>query len=475
MIARMIRSIPGLTFLALAALNPSPGLSQITTVTTAAGNLEGVLRDGVVSYKGVPFAAPPVGELRWKPPQPASGWSGTRKADRFAASCMQSSNFLALFGAPPETSEDCLYLNVWTPAKSSSDRLPVMVWIYGGGMGAGSTAVPTYDGQRLAQRGVVLVSIAYRTGAFGFLAHPDLSRENGKGSGTFGLRDQIAGLEWVKANIARFGGDPTRVTLFGQSAGAISVSMLAASPRAKGLFQRVISQSGGSFAPPRLGTESGQSVPHLSVAEDFGKTFLEKLGARDIASARALGAEVIQKAVGTSSRTGFWPASDGDVLPRDAQAKRAAADTLRDSAFGWPTWAWALLQSQRGKGKSYLYYFDHRTPQSPSGAVHGADNEYVFGTFGKGSGPGSLTGAARAEDLALSDLMTRYWVNFAKTGNPNGPGIPPWPAFSSAAQQAMILGSKPGAGPVPNLKQVRALDAYFAWRRQQLAGRTVAK
>ena len=227
----------------------SAAWAQIERAKVKEGELEGVVKEGVSMFKGVPFAAPPVGELRWKAPQPAKPWEGVRKADTFAAAPMQSGLLAAVMGGMGRRSEDCLYLNVWTPAKSPDERLPVMVWIYGGGFMSGLTSSPMYDGMKFAQKGVVLVSIAYRVGPFGFLAHPELSKESGKGSGCYGIQDQVAALRWVKENIAQFGGDPGRVTIFGESAGGISVSMLTVVPAAKDLFQRAISQSGGSMAP----------------------------------------------------------------------------------------------------------------------------------------------------------------------------------------------------------------------------------
>ena len=218
--------------------------------------MAGTVADGVAAFKGIPFAAPPIGELRWKPPQPVQAWQGVRKADAYGPSCMQSAQMIALMGAGPSVGEDCLYLNVWTAAKSAAERRPVMVWIYGGGFAAGMTGIAAYDGQQFAKDGVVLVSVAYRVGPFGFLADPALTREGGGTSGNYGLLDMIAGLRWVKQNIAKFGGDPARVTIFGESAGGMAVSMLAASPAATGLFQRAISESGGAFGPPRQGNGS---------------------------------------------------------------------------------------------------------------------------------------------------------------------------------------------------------------------------
>jgi para-nitrobenzyl esterase len=392
-----------------------------------------------------------------------------------------------------------------------------------------------YDGAKLAEKGVIVVSVAYRLGAFGFLAHPELSRESGKGSGNFGLQDQIAGLQWVKANITKFGGDAGRVTIFGESAGGISVSMLAASPAAKGLFQRAISESGGNFGGPRTANEGGVNVPPLKVAETNGQKFLEKLGANNIAAARALGADKIVAAQGPglSATAAFWPVFDGDVLPGDqyelylakkfndtpvligtnsdegalfiqgkvppaafeqtvragfgkgaeailaayphateAEASAAARNLMRESTFAWHTWAWAMLQSDKGRGKAFVYYYDHRTPQQPNGAGHGSEIVYVFRTLGvPGSNLGGPAAPPRAEDLKLSELMSLYWVNFAKTGDPNGPGLAAWPEFSPKDQRVMFFDDvRPGARPVPNIEQIKALDSYYAWRRSGVNG-----
>ena len=522
----------GAAFSVVALLFGASADAQVREVAVTGGSVAGVLANGIVSFKGIPFAAPPVGPLRWKAPQPVKPWTGVKDASAFGPSCMQDANFAKLFGAPPAIDEDCLFLNVWTPAKSASDRLPVMVWIYGGGFVGGMTSVPAYDGTRLAEKGVVLVSVAYRLGVFGFLAHPELSRESGKGSGNYGLQDQIASLQWVKANIAKFGGDPGRVTIFGESAGGIAVSMLAASPSAKGLFQRAISESGGSFGPPRFGNEGGQNVPPLKVAEAAGQSFLAKVGATDIKAAREVPADKLQAALGPGLQGGFWPVFDGDVLPgdqyelyqakrfndtpvligtnsdegalfarpgmtpalfesqiregfgkhadailavyphaTDAEATKAGKDIFRESVFAWHTWAWALLQTQNGKSKAYVYYFDHRTPQSPNGANHGAEIGYVFKTLGVGGGVLGLAGPPRPEDVAMSDLVSSYWVNFAKNGDPNGPGLPAWPAFAATSQNAMHFDGQSSARPVPNMGQIKALDSYYAWRRDEAKAR----
>src|SRR5215471_14029646 len=444
--------------------------AEIHDADVTGGRVAGVIANGIASFKGIPFAAPPVGALRWKAPQPVKPWTGVKQASTFALSCMQDSAAAKLFNAPEGVSEDCLYLNVWTPAKSPSDRLAVMVWIYGGGFVGGQTSVPLYDGTKLAEKGVVLVSVAYRVGAFGFLAHPDLSRESGKGSGNYGLQDQIAGLRWVKANIAKFGGDPNRVTVFGESAGGIAVSMLAASPAAKGLFQRAISESGGSFGSAKSSNEGGVNVPPLKVAEAKGEAFLKKIGATDIKAAREMAADKIQAAQGPglAATDSFWPVFDGDVLPgdqyelyqakkfndtpvligtnsdegalflppgvtaarfeqlardgfgpqadailaayphaTDAEAVKSTKDLFRESTFAWHTWAWAMLQTEKGKGKAFVYYFDHRGPRTPSGAGanHGDEIAYVFRNlpapvFGDPGPPPPI----RPEDTKMSDL-----------------------------------------------------------------------
>jgi para-nitrobenzyl esterase len=490
-----------------------PLSAQISTAKVTGGTVEGAVKDGIASFKGIPFAAPPVGAFRWKSPQPVIPWQGLKKADVFAAGPMQDTAFGAMLGGPQKISEDCLYLNVWTGAKKAGEKLPVMVWIYGGGFGIGMTSSPAYDGTNLAKKGIVLVSVAYRVGPMGFLAHPELSKESGKGSGAYGIQDQIAGLKWVKNNITQFGGDPNNVTIFGESAGGISVSMLSASPMAKSLFQRAISESGGNMAPPRM---------TLKKAEEQGKAYLSKLGANDIMAARALSAEAIQKE--TKGMGSFWPVADGETIVEnqyelfeagkfndtpiligtnsdegglfvtqkttgedfekmirlqyaasadailkayphatDAEATRSSKDIFRDSTFAWPTWAWAKLQSQKSKNKVFVYYFDHRTPQSPEGANHASEIPYVFCNTGIGGAMGTSNGP---EDAALSDLISSYWINFAKTGSPNGPGLPVWPAFDEKGQKTLFFDKTPGVRPHPNLDKIQAFDAYFAKLRE---------
>jgi len=505
-----------------------PAGAEIREADVTGGRVAGVPSGGIVSFKGIPFAAPPVRSLRWKAPQAVEPWSGVKQANAYGASCMQDANFARIFNTPAGISEDCLYLNVWTPAKAPADKLPVMVWIYGGGFVGGMTSVPDYDGTHLAEKGVVLVSVAYRLGVFGFLADPALSRE-AKTSGNYGLEDMIAGLQWVKANIAKFGGDPSRVTIFGESAGGIAVSMLTASPAAKGLFQGAISESGGNFGPARVGNEGGVNMVTLKSAEASGHAFLAKLGASDLKAARALDAEKIQSALGPGLQGGFWPVFDGNILPgdqyelyqsgrfndtpvligtnsdegalfaqpgitkakfeaqiregygkgadailaayphsTDAEAAQSAMDVFRETAFAWPTWAWATLQSQKGHGKAYVYYFDHRTPQSPpKGATHASEIVFVFHNLG-----GTVLGTnvkiqVRPEDTAMADLMSTYWTNFAKTADPNGKGLPAWPAFTSGDQRVMFFDTHSSARPAPNMTQIKAVDGYYAWRRAE--------
>ncbi len=429
-------------------------------------------------------------------------------------------------GGPPPSglSEDCLYLNVWTPAKSAKDRIPVLVWIYGGGFNGGATSIPVYSGEKLAKRGVVLVSIAYRVGVFGFYANPELSAESSHHvSGNYGLLDMIAGLQWVQHNIAAFGGDPKRVTIFGESAGGIAVSMLCASPLAKGLFHGAISESGGSFGPMSRTPSPGENMRVLADAEASGTEFAKAAGAPSLPELRALAADKLLE-VGRRQRGMAWPIVDGWVIPNDQyklyeegrfndtpilvgynsdegasftrtrvpaeyiagvrerygpfadrllQAYPTAADIVpktardlaRDSAFGWHTWVWARLQSQHGKGKAYLYYFDQHaehsagSPQAGQGAPHGAEIAYVFEHLY------DIRRPATAEDERISDAMAAYWTNFAKYGKPDGKGVPTWAAFSDKSPAVMYFAGTPHTGPVPSEQSLRVLDSYFAWRR----------
>jgi para-nitrobenzyl esterase len=497
------------------AAAPLMCMAASTTAKVEQGVLQGTKEDGLTVYKGIPFAAPPVGDLRWRAPQPAAKWEGVRKADKFAPQCVQG-------GPPSSMSEDCLYLNVWSPAKSASAKVPVLVWIYGGGFAGGATSIPGYSGEVLAKKGVVLVSIAYRLGTLGFLAHPELSAESPEHvSGNYGLLDMIAGLQWIKKNIAAFGGDPNKVTIFGESAGGIAVSQLCASPLTKGLISGAISESGGSFGPPRPSGAPGENMRPLANAEKDGLAFQINAVANSLADLRKLPPEKILAA----TRGMAWPNTDGWVIPDDQyklyDAKKfndipvligynsdegasfshdsspkayidgvrkrygayadsllkaypagektvpkTARDLARDAAFGWQTWIWARLQSQRGSSKVFMYYFDQHpdfavgSEHEGFGAWHGREVPYVFGHLNDLQGE-----IPSATDRVISDAMGTYWTNFAKYGDPNGKGIAKWPAFSDAHPEYMYLAGTPHAGPTPNEEGLKALDAYFAWRR----------
>ena len=500
--------------IAIAAV-PWMSAAANTTVTVEQGKLQGVREQGLTVYRGVPFAAPPVGDLRWRAPQPVAKWQGVRAADKFAPQCMQGIDV-------PAKSEDCLYLNVWTPAKSPSAKVPVLVWIYGGGCSVGGTSVPTYSGEQLAEKGVVFVSIAYRLGALGFLAHPGLSAESPQHvSGNYGLLDMIAALQWIKKNIAAFGGDPNKVTIFGESAGGIAVSQLCASPLAKGLFEGAMSESGGSFGPPRSAGQPGENMRPLADAERSGAEFARTLGAATVADLRKVPAEKVLAA----TRGLAWPNIDGWVIPTDeytlysskkfndvpvligynsdegasfshdrtprdytegvhkrygpfadnllkaypageTSVPKTARDLSRDAAFGWHTWTWARLQSSLGKSKVFYYHFDQHpeypadSPQAGHGSPHGMEVEYVFKHV-----TGGPTGKPSATDLTISDAMATYWTNFAKYGDPNGKNMPKWPAFSDGNPVLMYFAGTPHTGPIPTEEGLKALDAYFAWRR----------
>jgi para-nitrobenzyl esterase len=511
-------------------------------VKVQGGLVQGAVEDGLTVYRGIPFAAPPVGDLRWRAPQPVMKWDGVKETVKFAPACIQGM-MMGPAGSGPAPSEDCLYLNIWTPAKSPRDRVPVFVWIYGGGFAGGATSIPTFSGEKLAKKGVVLVSIAYRVGQMGFFVHPELSAETKKRvSGNYGLLDMIAGLQWIRKNIAAFGGDPHKVTIFGESAGGIAVSMLCASPLARGLFHGAISQSGGSFGPPRPATMPGENMKRLADAERSGEATLRTAGVASIAEARKLPPDKLSgsggpgqggrdaggrgqaaRSGGGPPGTSHWPIIDGWVIPDDqyklyeskryndvpvligynsdeglsfSPAKTAedyiasvksrfgpfadklieayppgtgtpaktARDLMRDAAFGWHTWIWARLQSKTGKSKVFYYYFDQHpnypadSPQAGRGSPHGQEVAYVFQHLNPDQKP-------TKSDEAISEAMATYWTNFAKFGDPNGPGLPKWPAFSDANPLLMYFAQTPHTGPVPSVDALKVMDQYFAWRR----------
>lgn len=484
------------------------------TVRIQEGTLQGVVVDGIGTFKGIPFAAPPVGKNRWRAPQPVKPWKGVLYANSYGPLPMQN-RAGAIFWAGsffPKVSEDCLYLNVWTPAKSLTEKLPVMVWIHGGAFVSGTAGSRFYEGADLAKHGVVVVSVSYRLGAFGFFAHPELARESGRGSGNYGLMDQIAGLRWVKRNIAQFGGDDGNVTIFGESAGGSSVGLLAASPEARGLFHKIISESGATFAFTKQNVKVLSDATPRADAEKIGSNFLQALGVSSIAAARELSAADIEKMaegkekrlynaivddtivpdnqcqrflagqyndtpilIGTNSDDGgmfskptqaagiqakaeaLFGEDAKDILAAyphttDVEASLASRHVIRDVVFGWPTWKWARLQSQHGKNPAYLYYFDRYSSKTPNGANHGSEVPYVFGI-----------NLPTPQDKAFSEQMQTYWTNFAKIGNPNGAGLTHWPTFHEPNAKVLNFGNKGiSSQPVPNLSQLKALDRIYS-------------
>jgi para-nitrobenzyl esterase len=461
------------------------------------GKLKGKADGAISAFLGIPYAAPPVGNLRWKPPQPAAKWKGTRNATAFGSRCMQGRVFDDMIFRDPGISEDCLYLNVWTPAKQGA-KLPVMVWVYGGGFVAGATSEPRQDGTNLAKHGVVVVSMNYRLGVFGFFAHPDLIAESGRNSaGNYGLLDQVAALEWVKRNIVKFGGDPGNVTIFGESAGSFSTSALMASSLTKGLIHKVIGESGAAFSTSGLRFE-----PAATVAPRHAKFAEESLGAKTIAEARAVPAQKVLDAAMDQSKGGafrFGPDVDGYFLTEqvpaifaagkqndlpllagwnhdeggfaqkdksaqealkdfgtknfadkadeflrlypsdtDGQAIRSMKDAAGDQFIAFSTWRWLETEKKTGKSAAYRYRFDMLHPADPkrppnAGAYHSAEIEFVFGQLDSENWI-----SWRPEDHALSEAMQKYWSNFAKTGDPNGDGLPQWPAYDSSTGWQVI-------------------------------------
>ena len=484
-------------------------------VITEFGKVQGFVENGLTIYKGVPFAAPPVGGLRWKPPQPHEPWGDVLQTVEFASNPYQGDG-------KGNVSEDCLYINIWSPAKKADEKLPVLVWIYGGGFSFGSSTDPVTNGRHLARKGVIVATINYRVGSLGFLAHPELSAESPhKVSGNYGLQDQIAGLKWIQRNIAAFGGDPEKVTIFGESAGGISVSMLSASPEAKGLFIGAISQSGGSFGPTRPTTYPGENMKTLDQAETEGVDYARRAGARTLEELRKLPPGKLPAGWGMGSS---WPIVDGWIIPDDQyrlyqagryndvnvligynsdeglffsrektpeeyvrntrtrygpwadklleaypageeKVGRTARNLTRDAAFGWHTWTWARLQASTGDSDVFLYYFDQHpdfpedSAQAGHGAPHGADIAYVFQTYDPNDP--RLTEA----DTRLSETMARYWINFAKTGNPNGSGLPEWPVFTNKTRKVMVFRNGAIVDGVTDPEALEVLDDYFEWRR----------
>jgi para-nitrobenzyl esterase len=455
----------------------------------------------VAVYRGIPFAAPPVGELRWRPPEPAPAWHGVRAAGAFGPNCQQQLRRRLLpwteeYMPQGDVSEDCLSLNVWAPRERGGERLPVLVYIHGGAYTSGSGEVLVYDGERLAARGLVVVTFNYRLGVFGFFAHPELSAESPhRASGNYGLQDQIAALEWVHRNIAAFGGDPSSVTIAGQSAGAGSVHLLTAAPRARGLFQRAIAQSG----PWR----QRQSLPSLGESEARGAELATRLAAASLSALRGVPAPALLEAA-LDSKLAFRPSVDGWVVPdqvpavyarheqsdvplltgitadegssqdsygalgaqefqaqlrerfpehaaellalyaveSDAEAHERQKQFARDEGLA-ELRAWRTLRARSGTSRDFGYFFERAIPwpeQPRYRAFHSGELPYMFDNLDKLARPWEI------EDRRLAELMTAFWVNFVRHGDPNAAGLPEWP---SDPARVMRLGPEPRAEALP--------------------------
>jgi para-nitrobenzyl esterase len=492
------------------------------------GEIADVARDalGVRAFKGIPYAAPPVGGLRWKPPQAVQAWNGVRSSTEWGPRCMQSNRLGDIDPLNKRMDEDCLYLNVWTPAKSEAEKLAVMVWIHGGSNLNGAGSQREYDGARLASKGVVVVTINYRLDIFGFLAHPELTRESDtRSSGNYGLLDQIAALKWVQNNIAAFGGDAARVTVFGESAGSFDISLLTTSPLAKGLFARAIGESGGALTPiVAFGPKP------LQAGERDGGDFVGSIGANSLADLRARPAAELLEAILKKPITYGFGVVDGYVVPEHPASvyakgrqndvpllvgwnadegtlfaarvaltanapsyadrvraqfkdqaelvlklyppgstpddnKVALAALLGDEIIGYGGWAWSERAAATGTAPVYRYYFTRRPPGAPPlsispltapGVYHSAELYYVFDALSVREWPWE------ADDWRLADAMSSYWVNFAKTGDPNLSGLPQWSVYKpNGGGLVMELGKEIGMRAELHRDRFEFFDALY--------------
>jgi para-nitrobenzyl esterase len=545
-VTRLVLSL--LVAIAAIGVGAAAGVQTPSLVGVDGGELQGVVADGVVSFKGIPFAAPPIGDLRWRPPQPAAKWTGVRQASEFGADCMQGRFGPppgARAGAPPAQgtttpapappppaavaavrapSEDCLYLNVWRPADASARNLPVMVWIYGGGFTGGSSASSNTSGAGFSTQGVVLVAMNYRVGRFGFFAFPALSSERpDETKGNYAYMDQIAALQWVRRNIAAFGGNPNNVTIFGFSAGGVSVHSMLASPQARGLFHKAIVESGGSrdsvltARPMRKdGVDPNYPVSAETIGINFAKSMgIESTDAAALASLRALSADQVLRGAPVQPGTNApsyetTPILDGKLITETAETAYKArhqpkmplllgsnsADTAgnrvrartKDEFFArygqWSADAKAAYdpdgttelptmvsranddfgQAEPARFAAnafaangspvYLYRFSYvqtsMREQMRAGAPHGGEIAYVFGTLSGGRG-----GTPTSEDLAVSRMAQSYWVNFAKSGDPNGAGLPTWPRHAPGKDEIFDFRPDGTAGAGPDARKAR--------------------
>ena len=482
--ARLVKSLVVVMAFILGFLGTAG--AESLTVKTEQGKARGkTINDGKVkAFLGLPYAAPPVGDLRWKPPQPPANWTGERDATKYGNHCAQNQVFDDMVFEDGEASENCLFLNVYAPANATSkSRLPVMFWIHGGGFAGGASSEPRHNGDFLPLAGVVLVTINYRLGVFGFLATEELAQEANGASGNYGLLDMVAALQWVKSNIRALGGDPDNVTIFGESAGSAAVSTLMAAPSAKGLFHRGIGESGGALGEGLLDYQ-----PLRARAKGDGE-WVAKTGAKSLKDLRAMSTAAILEVAKTRGMAGFGPDIDGSLLvepisetyaagrqahlpllagwnrdegnffvmggmtaekfkataagmfkeraeeflhlypaDNDEQATRSAIDFGSDQFIAFGTWKWLEAHRKTGQSPVYRYRFDLAAPPSKfhpgSFAFHSDDIEYVFGTLD--TRPGAVW---RAEDRKLSDQIMGYWTNFARNGDPNGRGLPEWPRY----------------------------------------------